>query len=168
VGCNEIVQAFADGHVRAQSRRQDEPADPQCRGQRLADTALVDDAGRVERLERGHRRAVVAVLGVVVVLDDEPVDASRPGQQLVPTARVQQDAERELVRRGRHDHPTIARREGVDHQAVVVHRHRNGVEAVRGQQFGLPWMPGVLDRDPSFARRVQHLGQQRRALAAPW
>ncbi len=58
--------------------RQHEPCDVQTRRERLARSASVDDATRVETLHRTHRLAVVAELTVVVVLDDPTIAPPRP------------------------------------------------------------------------------------------
>ena len=60
-------------------RRQHEPAEPQRGRERLAHRAGVDDAVGVEALQRADGGAVVAVLGVVVVLDDDRVAGAQPG-----------------------------------------------------------------------------------------
>jgi hypothetical protein len=59
---------------------QDEPAQAQPGGERLAGGAGVGDAVGRESLHRPDRRPVVAVLGVVVVLDDERSPRPRPPQ----------------------------------------------------------------------------------------
>ena len=51
--------------------RGDHPAEPQRRRERLRRRAEIDDAVGREPLQRADRRAVVAVLGVVVVLEHE-------------------------------------------------------------------------------------------------
>ena len=55
------------------------PAEPQRRRERLRRRAEIDDPVRREPLQRADRRAVVAVLGVVVVLDHDarPTRAAR-------------------------------------------------------------------------------------------
>ena len=57
---------------------QHEPAEPQRRRERLARRARVDDALGRHALQRADRLAVVAVLGVVVVLDDDRAALARP------------------------------------------------------------------------------------------
>jgi hypothetical protein len=61
--------------------RQHEPAKPQRRGECLARGAEVGDAFGGECLQRAEGRAVVAVLRVVVVLDDQAVDRLGPPHQ---------------------------------------------------------------------------------------
>ena len=56
----------------------DQPAEPQRGRERLGDRPDVDDEVRPQALERADGRAVVAVLGVVVVLDDRSRRAARP------------------------------------------------------------------------------------------
>ena len=55
-----------------------EPAESQARGEDLARRARVHDAVRAEALDRADRLAVVAELGVVVVLDDHGAAPRRP------------------------------------------------------------------------------------------
>ena len=76
-----------------------QPAEPQRRRERLRRRAEVDDAVGREPLQRPDRRAVVAVLGVVVVLDHDPA----PRQQRPPPLGREHRAGRELVR-GRDEH----------------------------------------------------------------
>ena len=108
-------------------RRDHEPARPQRRGQRLADRAEVDHAVRRQPLQRADGCAVVAVLGVVVVLEDQPV----PFEQPCAARRAEHDPGRELVRgRDQHD-PRAAALEGGDVEAFVVDRHRRRAPARR-------------------------------------
>ena len=60
------------------------PAEPQGRGKGLADRADRDDPFGLEALERPDRLAVVAELGVIVVLDDDRVARAAP----TPAARA--------------------------------------------------------------------------------
>ena len=79
----------------ASVRRGDEPPEPQRRRERLRRRAEVDDAVGREPLQRPDRRAVIAVLGVVVVLDHDPA----PREQRAPPLGREHGAGRELVRR---------------------------------------------------------------------
>jgi hypothetical protein len=89
IGERQLVdgrRALVDGLLRGrQARRQiprrDQPAQPEPRREDLARRAGVDDTVRAEPLERSDRLAVVAVLGVVVILDDEGVVVVGPGQE---------------------------------------------------------------------------------------
>ena len=91
------VRAAVGEHLLARGRRRrsaaghDQPAEPQRGRERLARRAGVDDAVGVEPLERADGGAVVAVLGVVVVLDRDRVVLAQPGEQrgapLAATAR---------------------------------------------------------------------------------
>jgi hypothetical protein len=67
---------------------QDEPPEPQPVGQRLARRPGVGDAVGIDALQRAHRLAVEAVLGVVVVLDDQAVDRLGPGRAARRAARA--------------------------------------------------------------------------------
>ncbi len=131
----------------------DEPAEPQRRRQRLGDRADVDHEVRPQALERADRRAVVAVLGVVVVLDDQRVPLLGPAQQRGPPLGAEHDARRELVR-GRDEHGAGVVRERVDHDALRVDRHRHGLEPAARQQGADLRVPRVLDREPRRRDRV--------------
>src|ERR1700694_1270198 len=67
----EVVERLrlADGTDQRGGQRQ--PAEGHSRSERLGDGAKIDYAIGRETLQRAERRAVVAELGVVVVLDDE-------------------------------------------------------------------------------------------------
>ena len=120
-GAGDVRPLLAHHQLLPHVRRGDHPAQPQRRGQRLRHAAQVDDVLGGERRERGHRRAVVAVLGVVVVLDDE---AAVPGpvQEGAAARRGEHDAGRVLVRGCREDGAHPGPGEGVDVAAEVVHR----------------------------------------------
>ena len=68
-----VGQELLLAHRREQPRRHDEPAEPKRRRQRLARRAGVDHPIGLEPLDCADRRAVVAVLGVVVVLDRDRI-----------------------------------------------------------------------------------------------
>ena len=115
------ASAFSSRTALQQAARDDEPAEPQRRRQRLAGRAGVDDALGLEALQRPDGRAVVAVLGVVVVLDRDRVPLAQPrAQRGTPLGRHQHPG-RVLVGRGDHDGVRAAER--VDHHAAVVDGH---------------------------------------------
>ena len=95
-GAARVDRPALPGHGGGELGRREQPAEPQRGRQRLRRRADVDDPVGREALERADRRAVVAVLGVVVVLDHEPA----PGEQRAPALRGEHRARRELVRRG--------------------------------------------------------------------
>ena len=99
----EVVVELLAPQVGHQPLGPGEPPDPQDRAQRLADAPAVHDAIRAQPLQRADRRAVVAELRVVVVLDDERVRRARPLRELDATLRRQHRAGRIGVRR-RHEH----------------------------------------------------------------
>ena len=86
-----IGEQLGLGDALDELRREDEPAEPEPGRERLAGGAGVDHAVGSEALQRADRRAVVAVLGVVVVLDDQRVALARPAARrrraTGPTAR---------------------------------------------------------------------------------
>ena len=110
------------------------PAETQRRADGLRGRAEVDDPIGREALERADRHAVVAELGVVVVLDDQGVAAARPGDELAAPARVERRAGRIRVR-GRDQH-------GAD----VVSVERGGVEPALVDRDGHRCEPGHRDR----------------------
>ena len=89
-------------------------------GQVLGERADVEDApGPVQPVQRLERAVGVAVLGVVVVLDDGHVVLLGEGQQRPPPGQAHGGAGRGLVGRGGVDQPDVGR-DPVDHDALVV------------------------------------------------
>ena len=97
-----------------ESGRDNEPADPERRRERLARRARVDDAIEDKALERADGRAVVAVLGVVVVLDRDRAGLAQPGQQRGPPFALEHNAGGMLVGRSQHDRVGVGALEFVD------------------------------------------------------
>ena len=118
----------ADHRVQ-QPRRDDQPAQPQRRGQALARRAGVDDVIGGERLQRADRLPVVAELPVVVILDHHPAPAGpRPARRC--GCRV--TPERELMRRGQQRRVRPVGR--ADHGAAAVDGQRPQAQAAgRGE-----------------------------------
>ena len=125
--CRRSARQLLGADRLEQRRRDDEPAEPERRRERLAGRAGVDDAVGLEALERADGRAVVAVLGVVVVLDRERVAVAQPGEQRGAALAGEHGAGRVLVGGGDDDGVGV-RAELVDAQAVVVDRDRDGLE----------------------------------------
>ena len=138
-----------------QRRRRDEPADPQRRRDRLRDRAHVGHALRVEALQGPDRLAVVAVLGVVVVLEHEGVAVGRPREQRGAPLGREHDAGRVLVRRGDEHRAHVAAIEGVDVEPAAVDRDGNPFQADRRDRLAQVGAPGLLDGDASHAARRQ-------------
>ena len=132
-------------------RGNDEPAEPQARRQDLAGRAGVDDAVRAETLDRADRFAVVAELGVVVVLDDRPAAALGPGQERRPPLRREDAAGRVLVRGGHDDGIDIGGVEQVDAQPRLVDRDLDDLQPERPEVVAALPLGRVLDRDPPRA-----------------
>ena len=82
-----VVVGLLVEHRRAELVRYHQPAEAERRRHRLAHRPRVDDACGIEPLERPDRRAVVAVLGVVVVLEDERAAPGGPGQHACAALR---------------------------------------------------------------------------------
>ena len=140
-----------------QRGRGEQPAEPQRRRERLGRGAEIDDAVGREPLQRADRRAVVAVLGVIVVLDHDPA----PRQQRPSPLGGEYGAGRELVR-GRDEHRVGVQRTGVD--AVLVDRHAHDLEPGRADRGPRVVERRILDRDPASAPRRQRPARQPQAL----
>ena len=95
----------------------------------LARRAGVDDPVGVEALERSDGRAVVAVLGVVVVLDCDRVARAQPGQQGRSSLAGEHDAGGVLVGGRQHDGVGVGVLEFVDSCSGVVDPDRNRFQA---------------------------------------
>ena len=132
----------------------DHPAEPQRRRQRLRRRAEVDDPLRREPLQRADRRAVVGVLGVVVVLEHEPVAVRRPREQRAAALGRHHGAGRELVR-GR-DEERVRVEPRVDTSAVAVHGHADDLEAGRADRRPRVVERRVLHGHPSCPAARQH------------
>ena len=160
----EVVGGLGLDHAGGQPLGSDEPAQPQARRQRLADRPAVGDQLRREPLDRAHRGAVVAVLGVVVVLDDDSAGACGPVDQRGAALRREHHAERELVRRRDERGVRGERLEHVHAQPGVVHRHRHDLQPVRGQLLAAGRVRRVLHPDAAPAAGDQGAGEQRHPL----
>ena len=147
-------------------RRRDEPADPERGRERLARRAGVDDPIGVEALQRADRRAVVAVLGVVVVLDRDRAALAQPAEQRGAALAAQHDAGRVLV--GGCQHHGVGVAELVHAQALVVDADRDGLEPGARDDLSLLGVGRVLDRDAPGAaggERVRHEREPLRVAA---
>ena len=155
-----VVGLLAQDRV-GERRRDDEPARPQRRGERLADRAEVDDAVRRQALQRADGCAVVAILGVVVVLEDQPV----PFEQPCAARRAEHDPGRELVR-GR-DRARRARRCAA---SAATSRPSSSTGTATGSspaggELRLDRLRcRVLQRDPRDAPLQQRAGDERESL----
>ena len=148
-------------------RRQQQPAEPQRRRERLARRAGVDDALGRHALQRADRRAVVAVLGVVVVLDDDRVAAPRPVEQL--RARRSGDSTAPVGHWCAGVSTTASAPsagELVDAQPALVDGDRHGLEAGVEHRLVLRAPARVLDRHAARARLAQHVPRRGRAPGA--
>ncbi len=143
---------------------QHEPAESQPRCEQLARAAGVDDALGREPLQRADGLAVVAVLGVVVVLDHDRVVLLCPCQQCGASLGRQHAAEWRLVR-GRHEQRVggdVGERVGA--QAVCVDGDRNWLESAVCDDTAMDEEARVLDGDPSRAAGVQRAADERDPL----
>ena len=98
-----VLDGLGGGDLPRQPRGRQHPAEAHARRQALAGGADVEHALGREPLQRADRDAVVAVLGVVVVLDDQPLLALGPLDQRGAPRGAEHRAGGELVG-GRHHH----------------------------------------------------------------
>ena len=166
-GTAQVGGVLGRHQVRVQPGRRDQPAQPHARGQRLGRGAGVGDVTGCGGLQRGHRGSVVAVLGVVVVLDDHRVGRDGPVQQLAAALRGQHHPGRELMRGRQQRGPQAAVRQVAGLQSVLVDRDRRGGQAPVDELVTRSERAGVLDGDPGVAVGVQPLGQQGQGLGHP-
>ena len=149
-------------------RRRTRPAAPSSRGAgrrpRLRRGAAVHDAIGGEALQRADRAAVVAELGVEVVLHHVAVDGARPLDQLVAAARRQRHTARALVGRGDDGDPGRGGAQPLDDEPVPVDRHRLDRYPGAGQPSARRRVAGVLDGERPVP---QHLDEQVERVAEP-
>lgn len=110
-GAGDVARVPSGDQVGTQASGGDQPAETQPGRQRFGRAAGVRDVIRGGGLLRRNRWLVIAMLGVLVVLDDQAVAFVRPRQQLAAPRRRKHDTHGELVRRCGHDDPLTARRE---------------------------------------------------------
>ena len=141
----------------APRRRRDQPPEPQRGRERLGDRADVRDEVRPQPLQRADRRAVVAVLGVVVVLDDQHVVLGRPGEQLRPPLGAEHRAGRELVGGREQDRARVVRKLVDDDRRARRRASGTGTQAALGEEPADALVPRVLDRELD---RPERLGER--------
>ena len=132
--------------------------------ERLGGRAGVDDAVRVEPLQRADGGAVVAVLRVVVVLDRDGVVLAQPLDERAPALRGEHDARRVLVGRRQHDRPGARALERADDEPGAVDRHGHRLEPGARGDRPLLGRARVLDRDPPHAARGERAADEPEAL----
>jgi hypothetical protein len=153
------VEQVAGGEERRnQGVRHHGVTEPQAGEQRLVERADVDDALlRVEALEGGERRAPVAELARIVVLDDECAAVARPAEQRQAPRHRQCHAGWELMR-GRDEGGARPRRlaePGGDDHPLAVDGHRMRPHLGQQQLRQRQRVAGILDPD-LIARCQQH------------
>ena len=140
--------------------------EPQRRRERLARRAGVDDVLGIEPLQRADGRAVVAVLGVVVVLDRDRVVRAQPRQQRDAPLGCEHDAGRVLMR-GRDDHGVHVRAERVD---AAARRRRRAPAPAPGRRARRSatgrGSSGSSTRDPRAPRPASAWRDERRGPAS--
>ena len=138
--------------------------DPQRRREQLGHAARRRDLIGQHRPQRGNRRPVVPVLGVVVVLDDQPA-LGGPLHQLAPPLALQYDAGRELVRRSA---STTAAHRGSRRTSTRSPSSSTGIGGVSRPQFCRCWRdpsePGSSTAISVIPSRLEHLGEQAERL----
>ena len=144
-------------------------AHAQARKERLVEGADIDHPlAAIEALQRFQRRAGIAELRGVVVLDDPGAGRPRPGQQLHPPAHREGHAQRILVRGGHEGHARIRRRldPGGDHDPVAVDRGVEDVGPHRRQGVTGGRIAGVLHPHPVAVLQQNPGGDVDRMLGA--
>ena len=159
-----VGQALGCGYVIDETPWQCHPAESQPGRQSLARRADVDDTLRRQPLEGSDRRPIVAILGVVVVLDDEPVSAGRPGNQCGPPFGRQDAAQWKLVRRRDDDGLGVRPFQATDVDARVVDWHPDDGQSERFGDLPRRVVRGILESQPSLSRLPEHLAEQRQTL----
>src|SRR4051794_5798677 len=96
-------------------------------------------------VERGHRRAAVAILAVVVILDDHRAMRPRPLEQFPSSSRRKRDARRKLTRR-RYIHESRPIAELAADQPFFIDAHRPQPRAAGLEHEARPEVTGVLER----------------------
>ena len=148
-------------------RRGDEPAEAQARGQHLARGSRIDHVVPVETLDGADRLAVVAELGVVVVLDDQRAAADGPVDEGGATLGREDGAGRVLVGGGDDDAVDVETVEQVHPHPALVDRHADRVQARSCQRRAVLGVRRVLDGDPARAGGTHRARGQREPLGEP-
>jgi hypothetical protein len=137
--------------------RHDRPGEPERRCECLRGRAEIGDAGVVESLDRSDRFAVVAELGVVVVLDHQRITPACPVEQLAASGAAHDDAGWELVGRGDENGVRV---EPVDLKPFAVDRLRDGLQVIEPEAFRLAVEGGIFDRDTTRPGEPQQSREQ--------
>lgn len=132
--------------------RQHHPADPEGRRECLAHGPHVGDLAGREPLHRRQRRAVVAELGVIVILDDQATCLRRPCEKPRPACGRKRDARRGLVRGGHQHRPDPVSAgarplEVLDPRPLPVHLQRCEPGPLAGDDLPVLRKARVLDRN---------------------
>jgi hypothetical protein len=135
----------------------DRPGEPERRCECLRGRAEIGDAGVVESLDRPDRFAVVAELGVVVVLDDERITLARPVEQLAASGAAHDDPGRELMGRGDENGVRV---ESVEAKPFAVDRLGDGLQLIEPEAFRLAVERRIFDRDTPRAGEPQQSREQ--------
>ena len=144
--CSAVADQLVLRDALEQCGGHDEPAQAERGRERLARRARVDHVLGREPLERADGSAVVAVLGVVVVLDRHRAVRAQPVHEGQPPLAAEHDTGR-LLMGGRHDHG-VRRQPGelVHAEAVRIDADRNRLEAGAGDDGLVVEVAGVLHR----------------------
>ena len=113
---------------------------------------------------RPDRLAVVAVLGVVVVLEDERVAILGPGHERGPALGRHHRAGREVVGRSHDDSIRACPGQRRDVEAGLVDGDRNDLQAVVDRRETEVLEPGVLAGDPPAATILHGLDDEAERL----
>ncbi len=127
----QITRMLGCDQVREQVAGRDQPAQAQSRREGLGGTAGVGHVIGRAGLQRRDRRAIVAVLGVVVDLDDQTAGRG-PVQQGPTPLRCQDDPGGELVRGGEQRRRQARARQLSHLQPLLVDRDRHRLQIPSG------------------------------------
>ena len=169
----EIHVALDLGELGHQAARRHDPSQPQRRAHTLRHAACSEHRLGGQGMQRRQRLTVVAVLGVVVVLDDQTPGARSPLDQRMAASCTEGHTGRVLVRRRHHHGRRLRALERRDVDALVIDRHPHHVEAPPGQLVDRAFRTRIFTGDhgrrcaidPLIAR--QQLCDARQGLREP-
>jgi hypothetical protein len=166
----EVIALLGGNQIRGDAFGGDHPAEPQAGCERLRNRARIHHTAGREALDGADRRAVVAVLGVVVVLEHEPPAGGRPLDQGGAACRGEHHTRRELVGRCHDDgveRGRSARLEQLGAKALLVDRDRHGLEPGGRELHPRRPAPRLLEPDSPGAAPDQGAPEDRHALRHP-
>lgn len=162
-GVTEVGEAFGVDEVLAVGGGGEEPADAQGGCEEFGNTADVADVLGGHGAQGGYGGVVIAVFGVVVVLDDESAFAGPVHQGAAPLA-AEDHSGGELVGGGEQYGGDAGGAERLDADAVGVDGHGRGFQVPVAQVLAGAEGAGVLDGELVDAVGVEHFGEEAEGL----